>query len=378
MILTNKQEEAIKIISNNFHTGERMTVVSGYAGVGKSSIIKYFINGMDLLDRTVFCTFTGKASLVLRQQGLPSKTIHKLIYNAYKNRNTGKYYFKLKPILDEDYRLIVVDEVSMVPAQLLRDLMSYGIPIIALGDPGQLPPIGTPNGLLDNPDVFLSEIHRQAKDNSIIRMSMIVREGNSIPLTYDDPFVKVIKRSDLEVGMLLWADQVLCAKNLTRNSINQQMRTHLGFEGKLPNINDKVICLKNYWDTINEDEFPLINGTIGTVIGKREGPNNGILGQKCYLDFEANYNENPFFGLHIDSNIFLGNAPYSTQAKNSKVIFYEFDYGYAITTHKSQGSSFPNVLFYEEHLKSSKEDHIKLVYTAITRASEKLIIVKDE
>jgi len=377
MILTPKQQQAINIIKYNYDRREPITVILGYAGSGKSSIINYFINEMDLNEETVFCTFTGKASLVLRKQGLPSKTIHSLIYNAYKNKHTGKFIFKLKPILDEDYKLIVVDEISMVPKKLLDDLLSFNVPIVALGDPGQLPPIVAPNGLMENPDYFLDEIHRQAADNSIIKVSMLVREGKPLPLTYNDPFVKIIKRSDLELGMLFWADQVICAKNATRRDLNQQMRNDLGFTEPLPVTGDKLICLKNHWDVLNRDEYPLINGTIGFASNINIGTDFGILGQRLVFDFEPDYNPNPFTSLAADSNIFKGLAPISQDNKRNMLKLHEFDFGYAITTHKSQGSSFEKVLFYEEKLRSSKEDHIKLVYTAITRATTKLIIVKE-
>ena len=189
--LTKKQSDAIKIMSTKFGNKDPITVIAGYAGSGKTSIINYFIENNDLMDKTRFVTFTGKASLVLRNKGLPATTIHKLIYDAFKNKRTGKFYFRKKATLDPSIKLLVVDEVSMVPANLLRDLMSFEIPIIALGDPGQLEPIGEDNGLLKNPDFFLDEIHRQAKDNSIIRLSMMVRQGKPLPLISNDPNVKL-------------------------------------------------------------------------------------------------------------------------------------------------------------------------------------------
>ena len=136
--LTNKQSNAIKIMATNYARKEPITVISGFAGSGKSSIINYFIENNDLMDKTRFVTFTGKASLVLQNKGLPATTIHKLIYDAFKNKYTGKFHFRKKNYLDWGIKLLVVDEVSMVPAALLKDLMSFGIPIVALGDPGQL------------------------------------------------------------------------------------------------------------------------------------------------------------------------------------------------------------------------------------------------
>lgn len=94
---------------------------------------------------------------------------------------------------------------------------------------------------------------------------MLVREGRALPIITEDPFVKVLDKKDLNIGMLQWADQILCGKNNTRRTINADMRKALGHSGTYPNVGEKVICLRNYWDNINDSEDPLINGTIGMV-----------------------------------------------------------------------------------------------------------------
>lgn len=373
MILTTKQEQAINIMSKNYRNKEPITVISGFAGSGKSSIINHFIEANDLMETTRFVTFTGKASLVLQNKGLPATTIHKLIYDAYKNWKTGKFYFRLKPALEGNIKLIVIDEVSMVPMNLLVDLLSFGIPIICLGDPGQLEPIGEDNGLLKSPDMFLDEIHRQAQDNSIIRLSMLVRENKELPIIKDDPYVKVLSKQDLSLGMMMWADQIICAKNATRRGINAEVREYLNYEGDLPVVGDKVICLHNYWDMLNEDFYPLINGTIGNVKYVNTGADNGILGQKTFMNFQSDYSKEQYYGLEIDSNIFKGYAPLSKTSRSKRIVF-EFDFGYAITCHKAQGSSYEKVLVYEEILR--RESHNRWLYTAITRASEQVVVIK--
>lgn len=375
--LTKKQSDAIKIMSTKFNSKEPITVISGFAGTGKSSIINYFIENNNLIDKTRFITFTGKASLVLQNQGLPATTIHRLIYNAFKNKRTGKFYFLKKETLDPSIKLLVVDEVSMVPANLLRDLMSFGIPIIALGDPGQLEPIGEDNGLLKKPDFFLDEIHRQAEDSSIIRVSMAVRQGKTLPLENDDPNVKIISKDEVSAPMMQWADQILCGRNLTRKSINDEMRESLGYKGIYPEAGEKVICLRNYWDTLNDDKEPLINGTIGTVqnvIKPKFEDELNILSEEVYLDIATDYTPSSWDNIPIDSNIFKGFAPFAQQKPGSRRIFHEFDYGYAITVHKAQGSEFDKVLVFEERLGGG--NHTRWLYTAVTRAAKKLIIVK--
>ena len=349
--LSPKQDKGIITMSNRYKAGEMITTVAGFAGTGKSTIISHFIENMDLMRYTTFVTFTGKASLVLQRKGLPAMTIHKLIYNTYRNQRTGKFFFSLKSELEGDIRLIVIDEVSMVSKQLLRDLMSFGIPIIALGDPGQLDPIGENNGLLRSPDVFLDEIHRQAADNSIIRLSMLTRQGKPLPVMSDE-HVKVIEKKDLVFGMLTWADQIICGRNNTRRDINALMRKHLGRAGVMPEVGDKMICLRNYWEFLNDEGFPLINGTLGTITKIWEhGPDQGVLGEKFISDFTPDFSEHEFVKTNLDSNILKGMAPMAETMPPSmgklKQVRHEFDYGYAITCHKSQGSEFPKVLVFE-------------------------------
>ena len=119
--------------------------------------------------------------------------------------------------------------------------------IIALGDPFQLPPIGEDNGILAEPHVFLDEVMRQALESDIIKLSMDIRAGKPLQLM-DGNDVKVISKDQVVAGMYTWADQILCGKNATRRMINAQMRQLLG-HGEEPQVGDKVICLKNYWDT---------------------------------------------------------------------------------------------------------------------------------
>ena len=90
--------------------------------------------------------------------------------------------FALNPQSDAAHaRLIVLDEVSMVGEEMARDLMSFGKPILVLGDPGQLPPINGEGAFTnDAPDVMLTEIHRQAGESAIIRLATMARQGEPI------------------------------------------------------------------------------------------------------------------------------------------------------------------------------------------------------
>jgi len=244
--LTNQQKDGMYKVIHRLDNCERITTVAGYAGTGKTTLIRYIIEEMNLMANTVFVSYTGRASLVLRGQGLPATTIHRLIYEPKINKRTGDMIFVKRFRLESTIKLIVIDEISMVPERLLKDLASYGIPVVGLGDPFQLPPVeGADNGLLNNPHIFLDEIHRQSRDSEIIDLSMRIRNGEIIR-----PFmgknVAVITKDILRVESMEAADQIICGRNATRHNINNYFReTILRRESKYPVKGDKLVCTKN-------------------------------------------------------------------------------------------------------------------------------------
>lgn len=370
MILTSQQEEAIKIAKSAYNSKQTITTIAGFAGTGKTTLVKYIIESLGLEMKDVaFVTFTGKASLVLQQKGLPASTIHSEFYNSYP-KSDGTFSHRPKPELDNNYKLIIIDEISMVSQDLIKVITKHQIPVIALGDPGQLPPIGMDNGLLSNPDIFLTEVMRQEAENPIIRLSMDIREGKGLRLQKNDN-VQVIHRSELVDGMFSWADQILCGYNTTRQSINQQVRHMKGFTNiAQPENGDKIICLKNYWNIYSKQNgTPLINGTTGELSKIRMQTEKDI-----YIDFKPDFSEDIFKNIQGDLCPFNGNTRLTSKWKNKGQDPVLFDYGYAITTHKAQGSQYNKILLFEEVLNGA--NHNRWLYTAITRAIEKIVIVK--
>jgi exodeoxyribonuclease-5 len=262
MELTNKQMEGLKIALKRYQDNEKCTIISGYAGSGKSTLVKFIVSALPVTeDEVCYATFTGKAAQVLLKKGNKNvSTLHKLLYKSIPQKDGT--YMRI-PVPEIDYRIVIVDECSMAPKELVNLLLTHRCYVIFLGDPGQLPPINPAddNHLLDTPHVFLDEIMRQAQESEIIRLSMDIRAGKPLEL-FNGNDVKVIDPEDLVNGMYTWADQIICAKNETRVAINNEMREMLGKEGA-PQDGDKIICLKNYWHCLADNEDPLINGTLG-------------------------------------------------------------------------------------------------------------------
>lgn len=391
MILTKKQEQGLRLCIEKYINGERYCVISGYAGAGKSTLVKVIIENLPGIDPeidVVYACFTGKAAQVLLKKGNKNViTLHKLLYESIPKPD-GTFYRKIKPEID--YKIVVVDEVSMAPRALMELLFKHDVFIIALGDPFQLPPVDKDqdNGLLNNPDIFLDEIMRQSLDSEIIQLSMKIR--NYEPIEYfKGSDVIVMPKTDLNTGVLQWADQILVGTNATRVAINNQMRDLLG-RGSKPENGDKVICLRNYWDNFAINDDPLVNGTIGYINNAYETFNRvppwvgGGSIKVLYADFTSDSGAD-FGSLQMDEKeILTGERCLDYKAiyrlmsnrRTQHLVPMEFTYGYAITGHKSQGSEWDKVLVLEERFPFEKEEHARWLYTCCTRASEHLVLVR--
>ena len=392
MELTSKQEEGLRTAVQRYRLGEKYTVISGYAGSGKTTLVRFIVQslGVNPEEDVAYVAFTGKAAKVLQQKGCPNATTaHKLLYKA-RPKADGKYIFTPKDFIE--YKIVVVDEISMLPRTMWELLCSHPIYIIACGDPGQLPPVSSDedNHVLEHPHVFLDEIMRQAKESEIIRLSMHVRDG--LPLSSFEPTgaqVQIINPSQVVTGMYEWADQILCATNRTRNNINQQLRALKGF-GPEPQIGDKIISLRNHWDDLSTAHNALTNGTIGylTEYVKQDlyVPRYIVSSGKIPV-LLANFHtedDDDFHNLYLDYNSLaigekLLDSRQEYQMRKSKTCPdapYEFVYGYAITTHKAQGSEWDRVLVFEEKFPFDKEEHARWLYTACTRSASKLVLVR--
>lgn len=383
MELTIKQEQGLKIAIERYRHNEPYTCIAGYAGTGKSTLIKFIIAAVDINpERVAYITYTGKAAQVLRNKGNPgAMTAHRLLYKSIQ-KNDGTFIHIPRTELNSDCDIVVVDEVSMLPKPMWDLLLSHKVYVIACGDPGQLPPIGEENGVLDHPHIFLDEIMRQAEESEIIRLSADIRNRKPVK-PFKGTEVNIVRANELCDGMLTWADQILCGKNITRNNMNDYYRNLIWvdqFDLSRPLIGDKIICLKNNWDKVTRAGDALVNGTIGTLQSLTDYADE-ILGRKCIIDFlpetDTEDSNNLFSNLLIDWKLITTHEP--TINKENFRMFpkwlrpEQFDYGYCITTHKSQGSEYDKVLVIEEMLKAT--DHARWLYTAITRASKKLTLV---
>ena len=393
MILNKGQEQGLKIAIERHRQGCKFTTIAGYAGTGKSTLVRYIIDALNVEeDRVCHCAFTGKAAEVLKKKGNKNvATLHRLLYEHIP-RPAGGFFRKPKPFID--YDVIVVDEVSMAPKSLMELLFKHQVYVICLGDPFQLPPIDKDedNHLLDNPHIFLDEIMRQEEDSEIIQLTMKIR--NQEPIDYfNGNEVKIIPYSDLNTGVLQWGDQILTATNAKRQAINNQMRALQGRTGE-PVDGDKIICLRNYWDDSSLNGDALINGTIGilqnsfqtwreiprfvqsdirkfdVLVGDLVVPETNDVYQMTEMDRQMIITGEKCCGWQLSYK--LGKL----RPKYGEIVPKEFTYAYAVTVHKAQGSEWNNVVVLEENFPFDKNEHARWLYTACTRSSKKLVLVR--
>lgn len=376
--------------------------LAGYAGTGKTTLARYLTEGVTGL--VLPMTFTGKAASVLRKKGWPqATTIHRSIYTApevnqklleelagelvkaradkdedrvtqirdaiVKERGKRDLRFMLnQDSIVRDASLIVLDECSMVASDLAADLLSFGTPVLVLGDPGQLPPVkGAGYFTSRTPDICLTEIHRQAADSPIIRMATAVREGRPVPFGIDGGCGK-FPRSSWDLTDMSKADQILTGTNKVRRNLNTRLRKHLGFTNPYPQEGEKLVCLKN------NHQIGLLNGVICRA------DSDAILDEEdevLAMDISSDGMKLP--ALAVDPEPFQQYQPgYEEGLTDARLLGQgnagdQFDWGYALTVHKSQGSQWDHVLLVDDKFGGwDPKMRRQWLYTALTRASERV------
>jgi exodeoxyribonuclease-5 len=402
-----KQEKALSAIAAWLAdpAGKQTFYLAGYAGVGKTSVLRHIIQDVKGL---VLCgAFTGRAASVMRKAGLPNATtIHRILYKPAGDppspqmiERMKEEIARLRKIDDEGARatverlvvqlrametdakqsgprfslnavselarakLCVIDECSFVSERIGKDLESFGCKLLVVGDPAQLPPVFGPGYFTHrDPDFFLDEIHRQALDSPILFLADKARRGESLPYGKHGD-CEVLRHGDLTLqDRALAADIVIVGRNRTRHASNTKIRRLLGrAESPAPVVGDKVMGLRN------DHELGLLNGSQWKV-------------EYCLPDYDSmtaaiELSSTDEEGDRVACSTWLHHfmARENELLRMSRRDHYEADYAFAITCHKSQGGGFPNVLVFDESAAFGK-DACRWKYTAITRAISRVEI----
>lgn len=372
---------------------EHLYLTNDYIVTHNTTLVRYLIERLGLdYEEVLFVAYMGKAASQLSRNGLPAKTIHSAIY-IYEKKiardENGKLIFKengkpkmvssfrLKEKIGKKIKLIVLDEGSMVDKKTAEDLMSFNIPIIVLGDLNQLPPVFGKPYFLQNPNIVLRQIMRQSEGNPIIWLSQEILSGRDLTYgVYGNS--AVIRKSDINEFHFRNADIILTETNRLRYNINNYCREQIKQIKRLdyPHVGEKVICRKNNWNKSIDDNIYMTNGTTGFVDYVHKESFNG---KTMCIDFRPDFSKKVFKNVTFDYKHMYEMPSTSTdnEVPESYASIYndKIEYAYGITTHASQGSQWDKCLYLAEGIMRNKEDKMKIMYTAITRAKEGITIV---
>lgn len=406
-----QQDRALKAADRWYRESDKQVFhLFGYAGTGKTTLAKHLAENID--GEVLFGAYTGKAAHVLRTKGCHNAaTIHSMIYRSRDKskarleelqteleellkqlhnqeqeyvdnhprvkrlredireeaRNASQPMFTLNhDSVVKDASIVMIDECSMVDAQMAQDLLSFGTPVLVMGDPAQLPPVGGAGYFTENvtPDVMLDEIHRQAEESPIIRMATKVRNGEFLELGDWGNNCHVYPRgTKLPTDQITGYDQILVGKNATRHLTNSKIRRLLNIHDQYPVIGDRLVCLRN------NSELGLLNGAIFTATSI-----DGVMDGKVHMTVQPEDNPMNISVAALEQH-FLGKGKELDTQYWLRSEGQEFDYGYALTVHKSQGSQWDSVCVFDESGVFRAQRH-RWLYTAITRAAENVTVVR--
>jgi exodeoxyribonuclease-5 len=424
--LSSEQEAAVIAVADWFKSPSTVRsyfYLAGYAGTGKSTVIRAIVKHLSLgADQIRACAFTAKAAKVLeRKLGMEATTLHSLNYIPIVDANLeqlqdqlrfahdhndhdtathlrkevdklirkggGMKYFPrpADDLANSGVKLIVADECSMLHEGHVDDLHRHEIPVLYVGDQGQLDPVEKiskqshrgvkPFSAMFNPDFSLTHVHRQAEGNPILTAATLAREGQYIPYVrmlngFGKCSPEVLERNP---AMLTGADVVLCQRHITRRSLIHKIRTARGFVKPVPLAGETVVC------RLNNQTMGVARGEQFTLVSdaERDGDRLRLLlrdDRGTELDLKADRRmfdaySDPVLANDIDGGRLNFNKKYPP-----------FDFGYVLTVHSAQGSEWSKVLLFNDYAdwlqQKQPDQYRRWLYTGITRASKQLLVVE--
>jgi len=401
------QAEALAVIrgmKDKFPGGGGIAVISGYAGTGKTTLLKVLAEeSPDLF----VLTPTGKAAVRVKEAaGCEAMTIHRYQYTPIKDEFTGEYDFMMKS--SKELRLppnktLIIDEASMVTSQVFMHLhffaQALGLNLVFIGDGFQLPPVEKdPNKKAFSvfaPDfeadfkVNLTEILRQALDSPIIRISNDIRTNSNLMASIME--LPIVVDAALDQALLdNWTagGVIICHKNATRHDLNMKIRELRGLPKGLLREDEPLMVVKNNY------ELDVFNGEVFTIrefgrshlkvaVTDRKG------GKSHYMGFqEVTFKDTPCEAVISPEEVFgrvqgldpdmIAKASRAAMKRAypelpAKKNHMHANLGYTLTCHKAQGSEWPEALIViEDSVRLATEEGRRWCYTALTRSRERI------
>lgn len=386
-------QKEVKSLFKKWHRqqNEQVLEIGGYAGVGKSTILEPMFSeaGIDIETEVLAMAYTGRAAGNLASKGIPASSMHSALMNTIEVPKTDKdgneitlngrpltrLQFEPKRFLDRKYKMLLIDEGSFVDEHMAKIAKSFGLPIYVTGDPFQAPPVTGKQYFLNDPDYTMTTITRQGKDSGIVELATRIREGKEIPRRMhrikNDTWV--LPKEKVTDNLLKFSEMIICNRNKTRNYFNKRIREDIyGIKSKLPVKGDKLICRKNYWNRILDNQ-PLINGTLGTVIHNITPDCIDTTNRSVEIDFMPEYTDYDYYeSLSVDIDYFMADCGKKDSGLSQFNKNIKMELGHAITIYLAQGSQWDTVLYWDDPF-GDKDFIRRMRYTAATRAAKTFI-----
>jgi exodeoxyribonuclease-5 len=348
--LTDEQRDAVTAIELAIKSGETFAL-HGLAGTGKTTVAAHIAASRP---GAYLCALSNKAASVLSAKAnVVATTVHQAFYHFEREieeegRDPRLVFRRAHLPGSLKGKVLLLDECSMIDRQTAADILETGITVVAIGDPGQLPPVnGTP--FFTRASFELKQIHRQALESPIIRQAHSIRQSGSYAA--DGNAVRVLDRPTADD--LCAADVVLVGRRATRGRLNTLCRRARGIDAPLPREGEPIVCLRNM------RRHGVYNGAIysSSRNWREDDRTVGIVTEDGEIEVPAEFMPPGHEYDRPDLPPWMG----------------AFAFGYALTVHVAQGSEFDNVLLIDEW---PGTDRIPWLYTSVTRAAKGLTIVR--
>lgn len=397
--LTPEQEEAIEAVMDWLNDPEGVQVfrLFGYAGTGKTTTLKFILDAIEKRRPDIgqwLAAPTGKAAHVLgAKTGRKTTTLHAPGYIYYPvtsetvpeahNGHIRDGRFIVTPAYNSklaDVSLVVIDEASMVGAEVHTDLMtmrgvippqSRDVRVLAVGDPAQLDPVAKAPAYTDSPgDIVLRDVLRQ-NPGPVLTAATWLRDNERFDRTA--PELQAILKHEVPLGRLAEADAVIVRSNGTRLELTKRVREHVGKPAFEPVAGDTIMF------RANQLSANIVNGTIA-LVGENGVHADAIAGHNVFdrvVDARIVSREgHNLYELTLRDGdlkvltptwIFSQERPYDSlmpqiHSLGRNEVVAPVQFAHVMTCHSSQGSEWEDVIIHDPNYEW------KWLYTAITRA----------